>query len=161
MILIVGVVLAMVVPKLRDPGRAELGAQSHRLQLAFKLLRSEAVLGGVGYRLNYDFDQQRYWVSPHDTGAGNVDLAKFAADIGSLASGTKLNGQIRLVDVSLPLSVGKVAQGQIYTVFYPDGTVDPTVIHLASPREAVTLWVSLGSSKLKNQPGYHDVAYGG
>lgn len=158
-ILIVGVVLTLVVPRLRDPGRAELNSQAHRLQLVFKLLRSEAVLGGVAYRLNFDLDQQRYWVSPHDMGS-DIDLDKFAVDIGSLARGTTLDGQVRLTDVSLPAQVGKVAQGQVFTVFYPDGTVEPTVIHLATEREAVTLWVSLSSSRLKNQQGYHDVAYG-
>jgi hypothetical protein len=79
-------VFALVIPRLRDPGRTELEAQSHHLVLAFRLLRSEAVLNGAAYRLNYDLDQQRYWVSPGDA---SIDLAQFARDIGALARGTR------------------------------------------------------------------------
>jgi type II secretion system protein H len=157
-LLIMAVVLALVVPHLRDTGHTELMAQSHRLQLTFRLLRSEAVLNGAAYRLNYDLDQQRYWVTPHEQSA---TLGEFAADIGSLARGTRLESPVSIADVVLPTLAGKVAQGQIYTVFYPDGSVDPTVIHLASPREAYTLWLEPMSGRLQIEPGYHDVEYAG
>ncbi len=152
------VVLALAIPRLVDRTHAELMAQSHRLQLAFRLLRSEAVLNGAAYRLNYDLDQQRYWVTPHEQSA---DLGEFAADIGSLARGTRLETPIGIADVVLPTLAGKVAQGQVYTVFYPDGSIDPTVIHLASGREAYTLWLDPMSGRLQLQPGYHEVEYAG
>ena len=158
-ILIISVVLALTIPRFRDPGHAELMAQAHRLELTFKLIRSEAVLNNTAYRLNFDLDQQRYWVSPHE--AAMVDLAQFASDIGSLAKGTRLTSAVSISDVSLPTLAGTVLQGQVYTVFYPDGTVDPTVIHLATSKEAYTLWVDLMSSKLKVRPGYGDVSYSG
>ena len=68
-LLIMAVVLALALPRLRDPGRAELEAQSHHLVLTFRLLRSEAALNGTAYRLNYDLDQQRYWVTPAEPDA--------------------------------------------------------------------------------------------
>ena len=157
-LLIMVVVMALIIPRFRDPGRAELMAQSHRLQLTFRLLRSEAILNGVAYRLNYDLDQQRYWVTPHEQSA---DLGEFAQDIGSLARGTRLETPVGIMDVVLPTLAGKIAQGQIYTVFYPDGSVDPTVIHLASPREAYTLWLNPMSGRLQIDPGYRDVEYAG
>ncbi len=157
-ILIISVVLALTIPRLRDPGRAEMQAQAHRLALTFRLLRSEAVLNGNAYRLNYDLDQQRYWVSPHEGGA---DLGQFAADIGSLGRGITLVSPVGMADVVLPTLAGKVAQGQIYTVFYPDGSVDPTVIHIGNGREFSTLWLNPMNGRLKIEPGYHDVEYNG
>jgi len=152
------VVLALAIPRLRDPGRSELLAQSHRLVSTFRLLRSEAVLNGYTYRLNYDLDQQRYWVTIADQSA---DLAEFAHDAGALARGTRLESPVGLTDIVLPTLVGKIAQGQIYTVFYPDGSIDPTVIHLATPREAYTLWLDPMSGRLNMVPGYRDVEYAG
>jgi prepilin-type N-terminal cleavage/methylation domain-containing protein len=157
-VLIISVVLGLTIPRLRDRGHAELNAQAHHLELTFRLLRSEAALNGYAYRLNYDLDQQRYWVTPHEQ--ASVDLAQFAADMGKLARGTRLNGDVLLTDVALPTLAGKVAQGQIFTVFYPDGSVDPTIIHLATPREAYTLWFEPMHGRLKGREGYFDPSYG-
>jgi prepilin-type N-terminal cleavage/methylation domain-containing protein len=156
-LLIIGVVLALTLPRLRDPGRSELSAQAHRLVLTFRLLRSEAALNGYAYRLNYDLDQQRYWVTPNEPGA---DLAEFARDAGSLARGTRLESPIQITDVVLPTLAGKISQGQIYTVFYPDGSVDPTVIHLANGRDAYTLYLDPMNGRLRLEPGYQEVNYG-
>jgi len=157
-ILIISVVLALTIPRLRDPGRSELLAQCRRLVLTFRLLRSEAVLNGRTYHLNYDLDQQRYWVTIADQSA---DLAEFARDMGALGRPTQLQNPVGMTDVVLPTLAGKIAQGQIYTVFYPDGSIDATVIHLASSKEAYTLWLNPMNGRLRMDPGYHEVEYGG
>jgi len=157
-LIIMAAVFALVIPRLRDPGRTELEAQSHHLVLTFRLLRSEAVLNGAAYRLNYDLDQQRYWVTPGDA---SVDLAQFARDIGALARGKRLERPLAILDVVLPTLAGKVAQGQIYTVFYPDGSIDPTVIHLANGRDAYTLWLNPMNGHLSMDTGYREVEYAG
>jgi len=157
-LIIMAAVFALVIPRLRDPGRTALEAQSHHLVLTFRLLRSEAVLNSAAYRLNYDLDQQRYWVTPGDAA---VDLTQFARDIGALARGTRLERPVAILDVVLPTLAGKVAQGQIYTVFYPDGSIDPTVIHLANGREAYTLWLNPMNGHLSMDTGYREVGYAG
>jgi len=156
-LLIMVVVLAVVVPRLRDPGRQELMEQSHRLVLTFRLLRSEAVLNGYAYRLNYDLDTQRYWATADGTG----DLGDIVHDAPALARGTKLERPVGFMDVVLPTLVGKVNQGQIYTVFYPDGSIDATVIHLANGRDAYTLWLNPMNGRLNMDAGYRDVEYSG
>jgi len=156
-LLIIVVVLALVVPRLREPGRAELDAQAHRLTLVFRLLRSQAVLNGAAYRLNYDLDQQRYWVTPGDQAS---ELADFIRDFGALARATRLPEPVVIMDVVLPTLVGKIAQGQIYTTFYPDGSIDPTVIHLSNGRQAYTLYRTEGG-RLKMAEGYREVEYSG
>lgn len=156
-LLIMAVVLMLTLPRLRDPGRAELLAQSKRLVNIFRLLRSEAVLNGYAYRLNYDLTAQRYWVTADES----ADLGDFVRDLGSLARGTHFEEPVGMADVVLPTLAGKVAQGQIYTVFYPDGSIDPTVIHLTTPREAYTLWLNPMNARLNMVAGYHDVEYAG
>lgn len=147
----------LALPRLRDPGRAELLGQARRLVMIYRLLRSEAVLNGHAYRLNYDLNQQRYWV----TSDGTDDLDDTVHELGSLARGTKLDKSVSVIDIVLPTLAGKINQGQIYTVFYPDGSVDPTVIHLATSREAYTLWLNPMNGRLNMAAGYHDVEYAG
>jgi prepilin-type N-terminal cleavage/methylation domain-containing protein len=154
-LLIMAIMLTLLLPRLRDPGRAELVSQGRRLVMTFQLLRSEAVLNGVAYRLNYDLTQQRYWVTA-DEGA---DLEELVHSLGGLARGTQLKDPVGFADIVMPTLAGKVNQGQIYTVFYPDGSVDPTVIHLASPREAYTLWLNPMNGRLNMAAGYHEVEF--
>jgi len=157
-ILIISVMLGLILPRLRDPGRTELDAQAHRLIMTFRLLRSEAALNGYPYRLVYDLNQQRYWATPDDQSA---DLSEFAEEMGSMARGMQLRDPVGFADIVLPTLAGKVVQGQIYTVFYPDGTVDPTVIHLTNGRDALTLWLNPMNGRLNLADGYQDVNYTG
>ena len=156
-LLIMAVVLMLAIPRLRDPGRADLMAQSKRFVNIFRLLRSEAVLNGYAYRLNYDINMQRYWVTADES----ADLGDFVKELGQLARGTQLKEPVGIADVVLPTLAGKVSQGQIYTVFYPDGSIDPTVIHLATPTEAYTLWLNPMNGRLNMVAGYHDVEFAG
>ena len=156
-LLIIAVVLLLVLPRFRDPGRAELTSNARRLVMIFRLLRNEAVMNGYAYRLNYDLSQQRYWVSADES----ADLREFVHELGPLARGTTLKEPVGIADIVLPTLAGKISQGQIYTVFYPDGSVDPTVIHLSTPREAYTLWLNPMNGRLNMASGYHDVEYAG
>lgn len=157
-IMIIAVVITITMPRLRDPGKAEMQAQAHRLQLTFRLLRSEAVLNGAAYRLNYDLDRERYWVTPDE---GGTDLVDFARNFGSLGRGTEVKDPVEIMDVDLPTLAGKVAQGQIFTVFYPDGTIDPTIIHLGDGKRAYTLYVNPMNNRLILIHGYSNISYNG
>jgi type II secretion system protein H len=150
-IAIFGVVLALTIPRLRDSARVELETQSHRLAMTFKLVRSEAILQGIPFQINYDLDDQRYWVTSADP-MGEGDTA--AGTLGPLARGSRLGPEVGIADVVLPAAGAKVSQGRVYTIFYPDGTVDPTVIHLASSKQAYTLYLDPMNSRLKMAPGY-------
>lgn len=157
-LLLLSVVLVVVVPRFRDRSRVELFAHANRLQLTYRLLRNQAVLDGVAYRLYFDLDQQRYWVTPDEPGA--IELRQFVANLGSLARGVALEGDVQLLDVSLPLDGVKLAQGSLYAVFYADGSVDPTVVHLGTAQEAYTLWFDPRAQKLRGRLGYWEPSYG-
>jgi general secretion pathway protein H len=152
-LLVIGIVLGIVVPRFRDSSHAELVAASRKLALTFRFLRHEAILNGRTYRLNYDIDQQRYWV----TSADEIDEGGgFEREEGLLADDIVLSPPIGIADVVLPLVAGKLQEGLAYTHFYPDGYVDLTVVHLDNGREAFTLRVDSLTGRVHVTPGYLD-----
>lgn len=158
-IVIIAVFAGLLIPRFRDPGRQELQAQAHRLVMVFKLLRSEAILHETEYRLNYDLDGDRYWITTEDKRA---NLSNFSTELGPLARETRLGGgrwPITIADVAFPTYGAKVSQGQIYTTFAPDGTIDPTVIHLSNETQTVTLHVDIMSNRLIMTFGYQEPRY--
>src|SRR5690349_15636322 len=70
-LLIIGIVITLVVPHFTDQSRAALVSQTRKLATVFRFLQDEAVLNGRVYRLNFDLDQQRYFVTSAD---GDADL---------------------------------------------------------------------------------------
>ncbi len=146
----------MIIPRLRDPGQAELKAQARRLVMTFRLVRSEAVLHGEPFRLNFDLDAGRYWITSADGGEG---LDDGLGTLGTLARGTRLDDPVQFVDVSFPDLGGSVNQGQVYTMFYPDGSIDITVIRLATYASAYTLYVDPMKMKLVPLEGNREISF--
>jgi prepilin-type N-terminal cleavage/methylation domain-containing protein len=152
-LLVIGIVIGMVVPRFRDNSHAELVAASRKLALTFRFLRHEAILNGRTYRLNYDIDQQRYWITSADEIDGE---AAFQREDGLLARDVVLTPPVGISDIVLPLVGGKLQEGFAYTHFYPDGYVDLTVVHLDNGREAYTLWVDSLTGRVHVTAGYQD-----
>lgn len=155
-IAILGVVLGVVVPRLREPGQAELAAQARRLVMTFRLVRSEAVLHGTPFRLNYDLDEGRYWITSAE---GEEGLEDGLGTLGNLARGTVLKDPVRFVDVSFPDLGASVSRGQVYTMFYPDGSIDITVVRLATQGQAYTLYVDPMKMKLVALEGNRELQF--
>ncbi len=152
-ILIIGVVLGMVIPRFRDRSHAELVAQTRKLAVTFRYLQHEAILNGRTYRLNYDLDRQRYWVTAATDEEG---LGGFVREGGILARDVGLPEPVALSDVSLPMIAGKLHEGIAYTHFYPDGYVDQTVIHIDNGQDAYTLYVNPLTGQVYVAFGYQD-----
>jgi hypothetical protein len=145
--------LTLIVPRLRDRSHYELISHARKLAVTFRFLRNEAILSGRTYRLNYDLDQQRYWVTSAET---VEDLGAFVEETGILARGVALPPPIRLSDVALPMIAGKVMEGVAWTHFYPDGYVDLTVLHMDNGIEAFTLRVDSLTGRVYVTAGYQD-----
>lgn len=156
-IAILGIVLGVVVPRLRDPGQAELKAQARRLVMTFRLVRSEAVLHGTPFRLNFDLDEGRYWITSAE---GDEGLEDGLGTLGALARGAVLKEPVAFVDVAFPYLGAKVNRGQVYTMFYPDGSIDITVIRLGSYGQAYTLYVDPMKMKLVALEGNRELQFG-
>lgn len=157
-IAILGILIGVIVPRLRDPGQAELKAQARRLVMTFRLVRSEAVLHGTPFRLNFDLDEGRYWITSAE-GADGLDDGGLGT-LGMLARGSRLKSPVQFVDVAYPYLGAKVNRGQVYTMFYPDGSIDITVIRLATYSQAYTLYVDPMKMKLLALEGNRELDFG-
>jgi prepilin-type N-terminal cleavage/methylation domain-containing protein len=141
-LLIISVIIALVVPRFRDQSHAELISQARKLATMFRFLQQEAVLNGRVYRLNFDLDQQRYFVTSAD--ADDEQGGNFQQETGVVGHNITLPASLQLSDVNMPFLGGKLSEGLAFTNFYPDGYVDPTVVHLDNGQEVYTLYVPNG-----------------
>ena len=155
-LLIIGVVLALTIPRFRDQSQAELIAQTRKLATVFRFLQQEAILNGRTYRLNFDLDQQRYFITSADA---SDEVGSFERESGGMmAREVVLPNSVQISDVNVPDIGGKLFEGVAFTHFYPDGYVDPTVIHLDNGQEAFTLYVADGvSGRAYVASGYLDL----
>ncbi len=151
-LLIMSVVFALTVPRLFNTSRRELEAQARRLAVVIRHLRNEAILNGKTYRLMYDLDAHRYWVESADQAD---DFANFVRETGILAHGVALPEPISLTEVVAPYTAGKVSEGLAYTDFFPDGSVDLTLVHLDNGEEIYTLQVEPVSGRVYLAPYYY------
>src|SRR5512134_3634084 len=94
-LLIISVIVALVVPRFRDQSHAELVAQTRKLATTFRFLQHEAILNGRVYRLNFDLDQQRYFVSSAEEGA---ELEGFQQETGILGRNVALPASTQIAD---------------------------------------------------------------
>ncbi|MGD9764260.1 MAG: Tfp pilus assembly protein FimT/FimU [Candidatus Binatia bacterium] len=138
-LLIISVVLALTIPRFRDQSHAELISQTRKLAATVRFLQHEAILDGRVYRLTFDLDQQRYFVSSADVGGQNARGAT-----GILARDVTLPSTVQIADIDVPELGGKAYEGVGFVHFYPDGYVDPIVVHLDNGHEVYTLYVPDG-----------------
>src|SRR6185295_7044161 len=128
------------------------------LATTFRFLRNEAVLNGRVYILNYDLDQQSYWISSEaapDSGDIGVDTKD---ELGILAKRVALPNTVAFSDIVFE-GVGKLNQGQMFTRFFPDGYVEPTVVHMDNGRQAFTLTVWPLTGQVSLYDGYRDFEF--
>jgi general secretion pathway protein H len=156
-ILIISVIIALVVPKFRDQSHVELVSQTRKLATIFRFLQQEAVLNGRVYRLNFDLDQQRYFITSAD--ADDETGGNFQQEHGGvIGKNVTLPASLQIADVDVPFIGGKLYEGVAFTHFYPDGSVEPTVVHLDNGQEAYTLYVPNGlTGRAYVSSGYLDL----
>jgi general secretion pathway protein H len=138
-LLIIGVMLAIVVPRFGDRNRAELLSSARQVASAFRYLRQEAIFSGRPYRLMFDMDNQMIFAAVGDP-TGLED--SFSTDYDNAVGKIRLREPVAITDVNLPMVAGKVAEGTVWTTFYPDGFVDVTVVHIDNGQDVYTLFVS-------------------
>ncbi|MBX3023834.1 hypothetical protein KF840_02890 [bacterium] len=154
-LLIIATIVALVVPRFRDQSRAELQAQTRKLAATFRFLQEEAILNGRVYRINFDLDQQRYFVTEADV---TDDAASFTHSSGILARDVTLPSTVQIADVDTPETGGKLYQGVALAHFFPDGFVEPMAVHLQNGQEFYTLYVANGlTGRAHVAAGYIDL----
>jgi prepilin-type N-terminal cleavage/methylation domain-containing protein len=127
-LLILGIALSFLAPRLRDPEGMALASSTARLATAARYLYDEAAYRRVPMRLNLDLDHQTYFVT--ELGS-DPDKIEFVPTRSPLARPVALPDSVAFRDVVLP-AVGVVTEGTVFAQFSPEGWADPLVVHLRS-----------------------------
>ncbi len=123
LLVIMGVLLALVLPRLGDIGDANLKRSARHLTSMIRLLRDEAQAKKTVYRLRFDIQANRYWAETEVvTGDRTVEFQRVTDTISAQAS---LAGSTTFRDVEV---AGH--PDEPYIQFTPDGWVESAVIHL-------------------------------
>jgi prepilin-type N-terminal cleavage/methylation domain-containing protein len=123
-IMLMGIILLVAYPRFEGSLFAsDIKQASRRLAATVRYAQNKAAHQHKVCRVNYDLDQNTYWVSIQ---GNNED---FIADTSSLGQERKLPGGVSFEDIISPRD-GKVKEGQTYTRFLPKGMVDRSQIHL-------------------------------
>ena len=123
-ILLMGIILLITYPRFEGSIFASnIKQASRRLAATVRYVQNQAAYKRKIYRINYDMDQNTYWVTIQEK------EEDFAADTSSLGHERKLPKGVSFEDVISPRD-GKVKEGQTFTRFLPKGIVDRSQIHL-------------------------------
>ena len=127
-LLILGIAVSFLAPRLRDPEGMALASSAARLATTARYLYDEAAYQRVPMRLNLDLDHQTYFVTELSS---DPDQPEFVPSRSTLARPVVLPDSVAFRDVVLP-AVGLVTEGTVFAQFSPDGWADPLVVHLRS-----------------------------
>jgi prepilin-type N-terminal cleavage/methylation domain-containing protein len=125
-LLILGISVSFLAPRLRDPDALALTASAARLATTARYLYDEAAYQRVPMRLNIDLDHQAYFVTVL---GGDPDAPEFVAVDSALARPVALPDAVAFADVVLP-ALGTVTEGTVFAQFSPEGGADALVVHL-------------------------------
>ena len=125
-LLIIGLVLAIALPRFGAFRGAELRSESRRLAARSHYLYEEAGAQKVLLRLNFDLDHSAYFVTRLDPFAS---IPSFMPEKGPAGGVVTMSADVRLRDVWVE-GAGLFRSGIVSCEFYPSGTADAAVIHL-------------------------------
>jgi prepilin-type N-terminal cleavage/methylation domain-containing protein len=137
-LLIIGLVLAIAMPRFGAFQGAELRSEAHRLAARSNYLYEEAGAQKVLLRLNFDLNHSTYFVTRLDPFAPNPS---FMPEKGPAGGVVTMPADVRLRDVWVE-GGGVFRSGIVTCQFYPGGIADAAVIHLFDRRgDVITLGI--------------------
>jgi type II secretion system protein H len=122
-IVILGVMLTLIIPRLGELGEANLKRSARHLSGTIRFLRDESQARKAVFRLRFDVHEGRYWIevmTPKDD--QTVEFKPFSSE---MASGGSLSGQTTFRDVRVSSH-----PDDPYIQFTPDGWVEQAFIYL-------------------------------
>ena len=125
-LLIIGLIMAIAMPRFGAFQGAELRSESRRLATRSHYLYEEAGAQKILLRLNLDLNHGSYFVTRLDP--FSIKPA-FTPEKGLAAGVVRLPADIRMRDVWVE-GAGLFRSGIVVCEFYPSGTADAAVIHL-------------------------------
>jgi prepilin-type N-terminal cleavage/methylation domain-containing protein len=122
-IIVLGVMLSLIIPRLGELGEANLKRSARHLTGMIRDLRDESQARKAVFRLRFDVQGGHYWPEILTrTSSGAAEFRKFNSE---LAGEGSLSGQTTFSDVQAASH-----PDDPYILFTPDGWVEMTYIHL-------------------------------
>lgn len=148
---IIGILAAMLVPRLPDLSAGRLKSTARKLAGTISYLYDRAAASKLVYRLTVDLDKGRYYVSLLNT------QNRFERTALTFAKETTLPDTIKFTEARTS-SQGVVMRGKAVIHFFPSGFSDLSVIHLKdSAKNELTLMVHPLTGRVKIFEGYKDI----
>jgi len=124
-IVILGVMLSLIIPRLGEMGEANLKRSARHLTGMIRFLHEESLAKKDNYRLRFDVTEGRYWTEKFTILNLSEKLAEYQKYSSDMTTEGKLSGQTTFRDV-------KVAShpDDAYIEFTPEGWVERALIHL-------------------------------
>jgi prepilin-type N-terminal cleavage/methylation domain-containing protein len=149
-LLIIGLVMAVAMPRFSAFRGAELRSESRRLAARSHYLYEEAGAQKVLLRLNLDLNRNSYFVTRMDPWAPNP---RFVPEKGLAGGVMSISADVRLRDVWVE-GGGLVRSGIVGCQFYPNGIADAAVIHLLGRNgDVITLGIDPSNGTVAIIPG--------
>jgi prepilin-type N-terminal cleavage/methylation domain-containing protein len=127
-IVVLGVMFALVIPRLGELGKADLKRSARHLTGMIRFLKGESQARKAVYRLQFDVNGGHYWAEVlTPTSENTVEFRRLQSVIGSEGS---LSGNTTFRDVV----VGSHPD-DAFIQFNPDGWVEHAMIHLRDGRD--------------------------
>ncbi len=124
-IVILGVMLSLIIPRLGEIGEANLKRSARHLTGVIRFLHEESLAKKDRYRLHFDVTEGRYWTEKWTILSVSDRTAEYKRYSSDIATEGRLSGQTTFRDV-------KVAShpDETYIEFSPEGWVEHALIHL-------------------------------
>jgi type II secretory pathway pseudopilin PulG len=149
-IILIGVVLLFVLPKLDNIGDAGLRASARRLAGTIQTLFDESVLKNKSYELVFNINERSYFIIERTPDQETSEI------IDTTEGRTILPDRVYIKDIVIPLE-GKASEGGVTIRFYPDGYVDRNIIHLSNGKKDYTLVTKPLTGKVEVLEGYVEI----
>ncbi len=145
--------MTILLPRFGDIGGARLESSARRLAALVRYLNGEAAFSGQVYRISYDLGEQSYAVQVL---VPSRRATEFVADSSPMSQPVRLPSGIAFADIRVS-QAGRMNAGQVFTHFYPQGYVDPTVVHLRDQQaRMMTVIIPPITGEAKVYEGYVD-----
>src|SRR3989304_837113 len=146
-ILLIGVILVFVLPKLDNIGDTKLRTTARQLAGKIQSLYDESVLKKKPYQIIFDISNRTYTFSQI-----RDEETSILSDSGQE---TSLSDKVYIKDIVMETE-GKITEGKVAIRFYPDGYVEKKTIHLSDGKKDYTLATAPLTCKVKISEGYEE-----
>jgi prepilin-type N-terminal cleavage/methylation domain-containing protein len=142
---VIGLIMTIAMPYFGSLQSSQMRSEARRLASRANYLYQEAGAQKVLLRLTFDLSNNGYFVTRMDPFS---DRPAFRPETGPAGVRVILPAGISIRDVTVE-GQGTVARGIVSSQFYPGGSVDATVIHLADEKgEVFTLSINPFSGRV-------------